>query len=183
MIDLNNKIIKNCLLLSIFLTPSLLFSQAGVFIKKSYAYYSIAPKNLSPKGGGMDEIIPIGTDSMISLPETTVETDTSLLVFVETTTKNIKWSIAQQGHYLFSVSQVLLKGSLQPGFVNGRGQINISAAKGRFLFSLQLVKKPQKMIKDKWVLTIPIVLKGTCAGKNILLKTAPLKEIIAIPPS
>jgi hypothetical protein len=183
MMHLNNKIKNRCLLLSIFLTPLLLFSQAGIFIKKSYAYYSIAPKNLSPKGGGVDEIIPIGADSMISLPETTVEKDTSLLVFVETTTKNIKWGIAQQGHFLFSVTQVLVKGPLQPGFVNGAGQINISAAKGRFIFSLQLIKKQQKTIKDKWILTVPIVLKGTCAGKNILFKTVPLKEIIAIAPS
>jgi hypothetical protein len=179
---LNHKTKMRYFLIVFSLTPLLLFSQTRLFIKKSYAYYSITAKNLSPKGG-TDEIITLDTGNIVSLSETTIEKDTSILVFIETTTQNIKWSTAQQGNLFFSITPLLQQSPLKPGFVNGAGAITISAAKGHFLYALQLVKKTQKVMKSRWIITAPLVLKGNFAGKNIVLKTASLKEIIVLPPS
>ena len=182
MTRLKNKIKMRNFLLALSLSPLLLCSQARPFIKKSYAYYSITAKNLSPKGG-TDEIIQLDSGKTISIPEAVIEKDTSIFIYIETCTKKIKWSTAQQGNYLFSITPILLQSPLQPGFVNGGGAITISAAKGCFLFALQLVKKPQKVIKGSWIPAKPLVIRGTYAGKNIILKTSSPKEIIVTPPA
>lgn len=182
--NINCKTKKCCFLLALFLTPFILTAQSNLFVKKSHVYYSITTKNISPKGG-TNEIIQIDSgNAAASKPEAALtEKDTSILIYIEASTKKIKWSTAQQGAYTFSITPVLMQSPLQPGFVNGGGIITISAAKACFLYKLELVKNPQQKIKAKRVLTTPFVLKGIFAGKPFMIKTAVPKEIIVTPPA
>jgi hypothetical protein len=182
MAKLNYKTTVSSFLFALFLTPLGLFGQLVPVIKKSYVYYSIAPKYVSPKGG-VAEIIELDSGKIISIPEKVAGKDTSIFIYIETSTKKIKWIAAQQGDFLFSITPVLIQSPLEPGFLNGGGPIIISAKKGCYLFALQLVKKTQQVIKGIWTLTKPITIKGTYANKNITLKTASPKQIFITPPS
>lgn len=169
-------------LLALSLMPLFLYSQARLCIKKSYAYYSITGKNQSPKGG-IEETIPTDKGNIDSLPNATIEKDTSLLVFIEASSQNIKWGIAEQGGHFFSITPLLQQSPLQPGILNGAGPITISASKGYYLYALQFVKKNKQTGKPRWMTNAPLYLKGVCSGKKFVFKISSLKKIIPVPPA
>jgi hypothetical protein len=162
-------------------------SQVKPVVKKSYAFYTINISSLHPKGG-IDEVIAIEPDKPDSvrnedLLNLTVK-DTSILIFLETTVTDIVWTAALQNKCTFKIISFLNTTAVQPGFENGGDSIIISASKGNFLFTIQLAKKGKNTpCHGQSSFKNPVVLKGMRAGKPIIIKTAPLKQLIVEPPS
>lgn len=168
---------------ALLLVPFLLPGQSRFCIKKTYAYYSIANKNQSPKGGGIEEPTLFDTNKVAASPLSIIEKDTSILIYIEAHNGHIKWVDAQQGRNLFSITPIQQQGPLQPGFTDGGGPITITGSKGSVLYALQLTRKKRSVNNNKWTLQIPLLLKGTCSGKPFVLKISSLKKINTLPPA
>ena len=176
-----------CLVIYFFSTYTICDAQVKSVVKKSYAYFETRSRNF-PKGGNED-IIPIQTDSINTLEKSNkfvspAEKDTSIVIYIETTSQNIIWDTAWQNKQYFLITAFLQRSiPFHAGFLKAGKQVVISPAKGIYLFELQLLKPVKGISTRVKISKDAIIIKGKYKGRAITWKTAQLKEIIPVPAS
>ena len=183
-----SRLIHLCLMVLFLLLFMCSSAQVKTAVKKSYAFYFETIHGNFPKGG-VNDIETIQNDSLslaqkppIQIPA--VKKDTSIVVFIETTTQLIQWETALQNRQQFIITAIPVKSfPFYAGFVKNGRELVISPAKGNYLYELQLSLpvagsvSTQKITKDK------IILKGKYKKKSFTFKTQLLKELIPLPAS
>ncbi len=155
-------------------------AQSGSVIRKTYAYYFQSIRGNYPSNQNI-AVLDGKVDTIQPLP---ARFDTFIVIYAETKSKHILWDMAWQNKQPYHITALPLEQTgFQAGFVKAGSQLILKPAKGNFLWQLHLsptgsIKNtPVKITKDK------IILKGQYKGKKIEWKTAPLVEIVPMPPA
>jgi hypothetical protein len=174
------------LLILFFSACSLSQAQSKTIIR-SYPFYFITTPEDFPKGGGND-IILVRPDSANHQNNTGIRTprqkDTSIIIYIETNTKDIIWDGALIGNQFFHITVLPQQGqSMIPGFLRSGKQVTLSRAKKNHFFLLQLSRSKNKSPLQKINVFHTIMLKGKYKGKAFNYKTGSPKEIMPLPAS
>ena len=177
-----------CLMVLFLLLFMYIGAQVKTVVKKSYAFYFETIHGNFPKGG-INDIETIQNDSspLIQKPAIlipAVKKDTSIVVFIETTTQSIQWETALQNKQQFIITVIPLKSfPFYAGFVKNGRELVISPAKGNYLFELQLLLPTAGLLSTQKITKDKIILKGKYKKKFFTIKTQLLKELIPLPAS
>lgn len=144
-------------------------NHAKGLVKNTYAYYSEK----------MPGIVP--TDANGNPQQ--VKPDTVIVVYIETTSKDISWDTAWKNNRAYKiVPQFFETGSYEAGFEKGsREKIFITAQPGHYLYQLYLQPLGFDQDPPKNVNGNGILLKGQYKGKSFLKKTGSIVEMESYP--
>lgn len=174
-----------CLIILFMLLFMSVTAQVKIMVKKTYAFYVEATHGNFPKGG-INDIETIQNDSIPLVKESTiiistVKKDTTIIVFIETTSQVIQWETAWQNKNQFIITAIPVKSfPFHAGFVKNGRELVISPVKGNYLFELQLSQAEGSILSPTKITIDKIILKGKYNKKSFIFKTEQLKELIPI---
>jgi len=162
-------------------------AQSKNLIIKSYPFYFVTTRGDFPKGGN-DDFEMVQPDSANAHNNTgqrsLQQKDTSVIVYVETSTRNIIWDSALMDNRLFHlIALPQQEPSLIAGFLKSGKQVNIPRSKRNYIFLLQLSGSKNNSLQQKLNIFHTILLKAKYKGKPFIYKTGLPKEIIPLPAS
>jgi len=138
-------------------------------VKNTYAYYSERIPGTVPtdENGNPGQVKP----------------DTVLVVYIETSAKDITWDTAWTNNRAYKIiPQFFETGSYEAGFEKlSKEKIFITTDPGHFLYQLYLQPLDNKLLPPKAVDGDGILLKGQYKGKTFLKKTGAVVELETYP--
>ena len=162
--------------------------QTKSLVKKSYAFYFENVREAFPKGGN-DEISDtnINTSAMSgnknSLRGSPV-VDTFIVVYLETTKRQIHWDTAWQNEQPYLITPLPIKQlPFHAGIIKNGSEVIISPAEGILLWQLQFQRIGTNLNLKSGITAEEIIIKGNYKGKKVSWNCGLLKAIIPVPPA
>ena len=159
--------IKNLLLSSFLCLGIFTYAQSKHIIQNIVATYSVhLPGN-----------IPVDRTGKSMLRQ-----DTVYVIYIETASKEIRWSMAFHNDKSYSIITTLIDKYINVGTIKSSGENMILRAKsGNKLWQLQLVPGEKKLPDHTHLFRGEILLQGIYHGKKITQKFYKQTELISIP--